>query len=213
MQETKLPETTWQDCSTTGSVRLWEHEKQNGNVRLSELAILCAFAAGCAPGTKLFEIGTFDGRTTINLAANSPGSCNVFTLDLPPTITPKYSIAEGERHLVDKAMSGARYEKHRASSPALVAKITQLLGDSATFDYTPYEGSCSLIFVDGSHAYDYLLADTRTAMKLAKHGGVIVWHDYGIWEGVTRGLEELDQREKFGLRNIRGTSLVYWQKK
>ncbi len=26
----------------------------------------------------------------------------------------------------------------------------------------------------------------------------IVWHDYGIWEGVTKALEELDQSEVYG---------------
>jgi hypothetical protein len=93
-----------------------------------------------------------------------------------------------------------------------VGKIHQLLGDSATFDYSPYRNSCSLVFVDGSHAYEYVMADTRAAMSMVKKNGVIIWHDYGIWEGVTRALEELDEREHFGLRNISGTSLVYWKK-
>ena len=43
-------------------------------------------------------------------------------------------------------------------------------------------------------------------------GGVVVWHDYGIWEGVTKALEEMEQRERLGLTHIRGTSLVYWKR-
>ena len=46
---------------------------------------------------------------------------------------------------------------------------------------------------------------------IAEKGGVIIWHDYGIWEGVTRALEELEERENLGLKNISGTSLVYWK--
>jgi predicted O-methyltransferase YrrM len=159
----------------------------------------------------LFEIGTFDGRTTLNLALNSPARCRVLTLDLPPELDTAFPLAAGERHMVEKPKPGLRYEAYRSIYPAAIGKIHQLLGDSAMFDYTPYTNACSLVFVDGSHAYDYAVSDTRAAMKMAKQGGVIVWHDYGIWEGVTKALEELDQKENHGLRNIWGTSLVYWR--
>jgi hypothetical protein len=39
----------------------------------------------------------------------------------------------------------------------------------------------------------------------------VVWHDYGVWEGVTLALEELDAERKLGLRHVRGTSLVIWR--
>ena len=48
-------------------------------------------------------------------------------------------------------------------------------------------------------------------MDMIKSGGVIIWHDYGIWEGVTKALEEIESKEKYGLKNIKGTSLVYWK--
>ena len=67
------------------------------------------------------------------------------------------------------------------------------------------------MFVDGSHAFDYAMADTASAKRVVKKGGVIIWHDYGIWEGVTRALEELDEKDNLGLKNIAGTSLVYWK--
>ena len=41
--------------------------------------------------------------------------------------------------------------------------------------------------------------------------GVVIWHDYGVWEGVTQALEELDAGQKLGLRHVRGTSLVIWR--
>ncbi len=193
--------------------RIWEHKKENGNVRISELAILSAFAASCREGSTLFEIGTFDGRTTLNLALNAPATCRICTLDLPPDQATKYPLAGGERHMVEKSAPGSRYEQYRSRLPAAISRIHQLLGDSATFDYSRYNGSCSLVFVDGSHAYDYALSDTRAAMTIGEAGGIIVWHDYGIWEGVTNALDELEQREHFGFRNIRGTSLVIWTKK
>ena len=72
--------------------------------------------------------------------------------------------------------------------------------------------SCSLVFVDRSHHYDYVMSDTRAAMDMPNEGGIVVWHDYGVWEDVTRALDALEQREGYGLRNISGTSLVYWKK-
>jgi hypothetical protein len=212
LQDTRLPEVSWTDCVRTRAPRVWEHQKQNGNVRISELAVLAALAAECRPGSTLFEIGTFDGRTTLNLALNAPASCRVCTLDLPPDQATLFALAKGERHMVEKPAPGARYERHRARQPALIGRVQQLLGDSATFEFAPYREACSLVFVDGSHAYDYALSDTRAALTMVEPGGTIVWHDYGIWEGVTRALEELEEREPLGLRNIRGTSLVIWRK-
>lgn len=211
LQNTQLPEISWRDCTQVRSIRVWEHQKRNGDVRTSELGVLCALAAESSDETNLFEIGTFDGRSTLNLAMNSPARCKIYTLDLPPSLTPLFSLAYGERHMVDKPEPGSRYEKYQDTFPAAIGKIHQLLGDSAAFDYSPYKDSCSLVFVDGSHTYDYVLSDTRAAMDMAKKGGVIVWHDYGIWEGVTKALDQLEQLEGYGLRNIRGTSLVYWR--
>jgi hypothetical protein len=41
--------------------------------------------------------------------------------------------------------------------------------------------------------------------------GMVIWHDYGVWEGVTRALEEIEASRHLGLRHVRGTSLVVWQ--
>ena len=213
LQNTRLPQVSWKDCTQQRLVRIWEHEKNNGNVRIGELYVLSALAAGCAERSNLFEIGTFDGRTTLNLALHSPESCHVYTLDLPPERETVFSLAPGERHMVEKARPGTRYEKYRAIYPAAISRIHQLLDDSAAFDFAPYRDSCSLVFVDGSHDYDYVVSDTRAAMAMARPGGVVVWHDYGVWPDVTRALEELAEREGYGLAHIRGTSLAYWKKR
>jgi len=212
LQDIHIPEADWRDYLGHASPRVWEHEKENGNVRISELAILSALAEQCRPGSNIFEIGTFDGRTTLNLVLNAPESCQIHTLDLPPDLETKYDLAKGERHMVEKPAPGSRYERYRRSHPDAVGRIHQLLGDSAVFDYAPYRNSCSLIFVDGSHSYDYALSDTAAAREMIETGGVIVWHDYGIWSGVTQALEEIEAKEGLGLRNLRGTSLVVWKK-
>lgn len=46
---------------------------------------------------------------------------------------------------------------------------------------------------------------------VGREGGRIVWHDYGIWDGVTKALAEVEAKEQLGLKSIHGTSLVYWK--
>ncbi len=213
VQTTRLPTISWRACARNPMPpRLVEPEKANGNVRLSELGILAAVASDLPDGAPVFEIGTFDGRTTLNLALNAPSGCSVHTLDLPPARDTVYELAKGESHMVDKPRPGVRYEAYRTSRPSAVSRIHQHLGDSASFDFSPFHDTCSLVFVDGSHAYEYTLNDTHAAVALARPGGVVLWHDYGVWPGVTKALEEIEERECLGLRNVRGTSLVWWRK-
>src|ERR1019366_6589079 len=54
-----------------------------GNVSALELIIL-AKIAHLVQARMVFEIGTFDGRSTLNLAANSSDDARVYTFDLPP---------------------------------------------------------------------------------------------------------------------------------
>jgi len=55
------------------------------------------------------------------------------------------------------------------------------------------------------------MSDTKNAMKMVSAGGIIIWHDYGVWEGVTKALEEIEKNKSLGLRHIAGTSLAYWK--
>jgi len=70
--------------------------------------------------------------------------------------------------------------------------ITQHFGDSATFDYGPFEGKMDLVFVDGAHTYDHVKADSHSALSLVGPGGVVVWDDCHLYHpGVSRALLEL----------------------
>ena len=201
----------WWKVVPRGAARLVETKKRHGNVRISELAILAQAAAQAEPGSDIVEIGTFDGRTTLNLAVNAPQGCHVLTLDLPADHATAFAIEASERTLVDKPASG---ERIRTCSPAwrsYARRITQLFGDSASFDWSRYHGRAGLVFVDGSHAYDYARKDSETALQLVRPGGVVLWHDYGVWPGVTQALDELESRRHLGLVNIKGSSLVFWR--
>ncbi len=210
-QATRLPDAPWHRLFPSRPAVLVEAAKANGNVRVSELAVLAKAAAAVAPGREIIEIGTFDGRTTLNLAVNSDPATPVFTLDLPPDLATKFALDHGERKFVEKPAPGERYRRAGQPWKDSTAKITQLLGDSGAFDWSAHFGKAGLVFVDGSHAYDYAKHDTEMAFKLVAPGGMVLWHDYGVWEGVTRALEELEAERKLGLKQVRGTSLVFWR--
>ena len=210
-QRTSLPVADWQEVIDVRPIRIVEPEKNSGDVNLGELAVLASAAAAIRAGNEIIEIGTFDGRTTLNFAINVSAQYHVFTLDLPPQAAPKFDLAPGERAYVEKPRSGRRFLEAPPEWREATARITQLMGDSATFDWSPHLGRAGLVFVDGSHAYDYVIADSDTAFALLAKKGMVIWHDYGVWEGVTRALEEIEASRQLGLRHVRGTSLVVWR--
>jgi len=212
VQPTRLPQVAWSAVFPGKPIELVETARGDGNVRLGELAVLAQAAAAAPAGGEIIEIGTFDGRTTINLSINAPQAAAVFTLDLPPDQPTQFQLAPGERHFVDKPLPGARFRSCAAPWARAAARIVQLAGDSATFDWSAHTGKAGLVFIDGSHAYEYARADSETAFRLAAAGGIVLWHDYGVWEGVTRALEEIDAERRLGLRQIRNTSLVVWRR-
>ncbi|HXV77810.1 MAG TPA: class I SAM-dependent methyltransferase, partial [Candidatus Polarisedimenticolaceae bacterium] len=208
----RLPEAGWRVLLPARAVRLAAPSRANGNVRLSELAVLAQAAAATEPNREIVEIGTFDGRTTLNLAINSSSSCRVFTLDLPPEAPTRFPLDRRERKFVEKPAPGARFRGCDGAWEPAAARITQLLGDSASYDWSAHEGKAGLVFVDGSHAYEYAKSDSEAAFRLVVPGGMVLWHDYGVWPGVTRYLEELEERDGLGLRRIQGTSLIFWRR-
>jgi len=189
-------------------VQIRELAGVDGNVSPVEIIVIDKLVKHYNP-SKLFEIGTFDGRTTLNMAANCSPEATIYTLDLPKDElnSTKLSLARGDKIYINKETSGVRYLDKDCAS-----KITQLYGDSAIFDFSPFLNLIDFVFIDGSHSYEYVLSDSKQALKLLKDKkGVIVWHDYASWDGVTDALNELYSKDSEfkDLKHIKGTSLVY----
>jgi len=189
-------------------IQLREARWVDGNISLLELTAIVKLLQQYRP-MKIFEIGTFDGRTTLNLACNSPAKAVIYTLDLPkeqPHFIQPIPLTT-DASFVGKASTGSRFHGTNCER-----KIFQLFGDSATFDFSPYENEMDFVFIDGAHAYDYTLNDSEKALKLLRNGrGIILWHDYSwVWAGVTKALSRLYATDKrfSGIKHIKGTSLV-----
>ncbi len=171
-----LPRVDWRELipGDLGLAVREQHPTVDGNVSPVELEIISKLVRVRAPQV-LFEIGTFDGRTTLNLAAHSPSSAKIYTLDLPRAGLDRAGLPLGthDRKYVDKPQSGRRF--HGAD---VEHKPIQLYGDSATFNFRPYRRKVDFLFIDGAHAYHYVLNDSHRALAMCRRPGVILWHDY-----------------------------------
>jgi predicted O-methyltransferase YrrM len=172
-----VPEITIEDIvDTRQPLFLLSPEKPEGDGSIStfELVCLCAIVRERAP-RRAFEIGTFRGRACLNIAANS-AECEVWTLDLPPEDAERTRLAieNLDKQYIAKPLSG---ECFRDAPEA--ARIAQLYGDSAVFDFSPYVGAMDLVFVDGSHSEAYVRNDAERARHMLAPGGIILFHDYG----------------------------------
>lgn len=161
----------------------------------------------------IFEFGTCTGKTTYLVARNSPPDASVVTITLAPDQTGEYVREEGDnRRNIKAALRESKLTHFLYNGTAVEPKVQQLFGDSKAFDETPYVRACDLIFVDGSHAYSYVLSDSRKALRMVKPGGVILWHDYvgPEEEGVFRGLNELAR--ELPLVHVEGTTFIAYRK-
>jgi hypothetical protein len=204
-----LPRIALADAVHDGDqVQLLDLASDFGGVGSLELIVIAKFIRQLKP-RQVLEIGTHRGRTTLNIAANCEESTTIYTLDLPPEmmLATRLCVDKEDRKYINKQISGEKF-----IGTIYAERIIQLYGDSASFDFSPYYNSIDFIFIDGSHSYDYVMNDSRLALKLLRNGhGLIIWHDYDAWDGVTQALNELfTQDDEFkGLRNIEGTSFVY----
>lgn len=156
-----------------------------------------------------FEIGTFNGRTALNIAANAEGAITVHTLDLPVADlhATVHALSPHEHRFVEKPAPGSCFMNTRYAG-----QIVQLYGDSSSFDYAPYAGTMDLVFIDGSHTAGHVRNDSYAARDLiGAGGGIILWHDYDAdWPDVTSELDRLQASDPYftGLQRIDGTSLA-----
>jgi predicted O-methyltransferase YrrM len=177
----------------------------DGNVSPYELEILSKMVAWKQPKT-IFEFGTFNGLTTLNMAANLTDGGVLYTLDLPASEMNNtvFPVEGHEQFYVQKPIIGAHYKKSEYKD-----KVVQLLGDSATFDYTPYIGKMDFIFVDAGHAFPNVANDSYWAYRLVAPGGIIFWHDFmSVWTGVMHAIKLMDTLWG-GLNHITDATLVF----
>jgi predicted O-methyltransferase YrrM len=174
------------------------------SITIEELCCLLAIAKDLA-AKRVLEIGTWDGNTTLNLAANT--DAEVVTVDLPPDFdSSSQGVAQPMpriNNMTPREALGRQLQNH-----PLKARIRQVFGDSARLDWNAFGPPFDLIFIDGCHDYSYVLSDTGNARAHLARGGAIVWHDYGIFRDVSRVVDMTARSSGLRVHAIEGTRLA-----
>jgi protein-L-isoaspartate O-methyltransferase len=184
------------DSCDTVTIRKPEARTIGASVDLPELIHLIA-AAKYISAKRILEIGTFDGFTALNIAANLKDQGEVCTLDLP----------EEDQNLHSTILN--------ATKPNLVGvqflgeaeanKIKQFRADSGSMDWNSFGAPFDMILIDGCHTYPYVMSDSTNALRHLRPDGILFWHDYGFID-VSRGGDELAR--EYPIFAITGTRLA-----
>ena len=156
----------------------------------------------------IFEFGTFRGDTAWLLAHNLPRA-RIFTLDLGGP----HAIADAALELTDAEYFETWDRGSRFRGTPEGERITQLLGDSATFDFSRFSGAMDLVFIDASHSYSYVKSDTEAALRMLSETGTIAWDDYTYYPGIFAYLHELAPTLDRPLYHILGTRLALYTRR
>ena len=181
-----------------------------GYIDDAQRSIIAALVNGVEART-FFEIGTSLGRTTWTVAHHNP-ELQIYTLDVPPDDDADQTAFElGAEDRTYFRPADACGEAFRDTTEA--ERITQLWGDSARFDYSPYDEKIDFVYVDGAHTYDYVRSDTRHALQMLSPEGTIAWDDYVTSPGVYEYLIELAPSLDRPLYHLMGTRMAIYSRK
>jgi hypothetical protein len=121
---------------------------------------------------------------------------------LPPGTNPALTILDGDvSHIAGGFMRA--YEGQPEQE-----RIIQHLGDSATFEFAPFYGTCQLVYVDGAHSHEYVEHDTREALRMVADPGAVIWDDY--WRQVPDVAHYLNSHPKQNMFRLPGSRLLIW---
>lgn len=166
------------------------------NISWYEMVVLSAITRRLQPKA-VFEFGTFDGRTTLHLAANTAAEARVHTID----------VAEDAFDFgADAAFCEPTCVGHWFRGHALSERIETITADTASFDFSSFRGYMDLVFVDADHGEAAVLRDSAEAFAMLTAGGAVIWHDYLMIPDVTRALSKLAADRK--IIHIDGTTLA-----
>lgn len=183
----------------------------SGNISLTELFTI-VMAVSLFKPKHIMEFGTFNGRTTLNMAIN----CNalITTVDLPRNKKhrTKFPLEDkgNLRGLDETGYVGNKAKLWQGQDPEIVGRIKQVWEDSAKLPFSKYKNEIDFLFIDASHTYENCKNDSYNGHKIIKKGGFVFWHDYNGWPGVVEALNEyyLEQGKPKDMYWFNDTSIV-----
>lgn len=187
-------------------VRLVDFVPEHGNVTPLELLCLSMIVRAFKP-SEVLELGTFNGNTTLQIAANLECGAHASTLDLPVGAEP---VDANDEHDAVLIRAETRERPRYVGSP-YADSVRQFYGNSLEVDFaTLNPARPGMIFIDAGHTDECVRNDTVKSLKVLAQGGCMVWHDYTQdWPDVFNYLNEL--AKQLPLKHIHGTNLVIYR--
>lgn len=177
-------------------IKLSELSLSYGNVSRFESLIIASLCSQLDKNSNVIEIGTFDGKTTINCAINLINS-KIYTLDLPEDEDTSELKRVNEYLEYDKELIISNKRKNKKFEN--MDNINQIYCDSTSFDFSQID--FSLAFIDGGHDYNTVKSDTINCIENIQKPGIILWHDYDVTNPVGLYLRSISKKYK-----------IYWIK-
>jgi len=154
------------------------------------------------PGPVAVEIGSWAGRTTLSLAR----SClfrRVFAVDHWHG-NPDDRLGEVAQKI---GWQRAFQTFCHNMGPLLMQRVFPLFGSSMHWSSVwPASLPIDLLYVDGNHRYEHVRYDILAWSEHVRPGGIIAGHDYGLFEGVNRAVQETGAFDRKG-------ATVWWRRK
>jgi Methyltransferase domain len=136
----------------------------------------------------VLEIGAFLGRSTVAMARTATHVVSIDHHHGRPEPTVRDYLANLESFGVSDK----------------VTPIVADFGQAVAF----LRSTFGMAFVDAGHDGISVLRDGRAAYLLLRIGAPLVFHDYGVWVGVTSGVHELAKRWEQTVELVPETSLA-----
>jgi len=189
-------------------VNLLEIIDRAGGLTIQELVSILGICS-INPNGNFLEIGSFRGRTALNIIYNFP-SMNLFTFDLPD-IDEKDSNLKYELIESDKVQAFQKNKDElRENYNNFFQKIRSLKGDSANYDFSDYHNFFNFILVDGSHKYENVVIDSENAIKMIKKNGFIFWHDYSKDHlDVVKAINLIKKKYSIDIKRLKHTKFAF----
>jgi len=147
-----------------------------GGTGIPELTWLATEAQGCE---RILELGSYHGRSTLAMLANS--HAHIWCVDSWAGPTRKGVISGDADYLIFlRNLSSCRSRVHPMWMRT--AEAYALLTDLFSFD---------MIFIDADHSYEAVQFDIANCIPLVHPGGLLCGHDFISNQDVTRAVREI----------------------
>lgn len=146
-----------------------------------EVPVLHSHLSRLQAGDVYLEIGTWMGCSAIVAALSTPPGVRIWTIDCIEFHQAHWGHTTSEY----RAILAGNFVRYGAGN-----KIDVSLAGSLD---TEWDGPIQLLFIDGDHSPPAVKADVEKWSSFVPPGGVILFHDYTLYTGVTRAADRLLQ--------------------